>query len=496
MASRARSAVRPFLLLAVGSALTAGCGSTVQLREQIATQPGLLQGAGPTGQPAVGGTGPLATDVPVAKPGPRNEGSVSRPSGPTQHVAPRGTPEATVAIRGVTPTTITIGVITNDGVNGVSKQFGVKNADTGDQRATNEAIINYLNASGGFAGRKISPVFYEVDTSNYINSASNEGQRACESFTTDNNVYAVASGFGWVDNTFYGCLHKADVIVSASGEFVSDPFLRSYPNVYAPLGINTTRLLRTNVDALFRAGWFASSPRIGVVAYDNAGARAAVRDGLIPALKSHGLALSGAVYVASTFSGASDYSSAVLKFQSEGITHVMFAQAQMRAFSPVAASQRYYPKYALDSYQLPATAEANSSPDELRGSMGVGWMPGADLAPSMARRVVTPGLQRCVSAVRAAGQNLEQGLALWTTTRACDAWFLLRDTIARANRIPTTPDFLRTVEAGGTSFGPAGSFQTAFSPQRLHDGVSQYRLVAYQDACSCFRYASDVRPTL
>ena len=64
--------------------------------------------------------------------------------------------------------------------------------------------------------------------------------------------------------------------------------------------------------------------------------------------------------------------------------------------------------------------------------------------------------------------------------------------------IDRAPDFtiagFRTgAEALGT-FGAASTFRSTFAPRRLHDGAVSYRLFAFQDACSCYRYVSAPRP--
>jgi hypothetical protein len=70
---------------------------------------------------------------------------------------------------------------------------------------------------------------------------------------------------------------------------------------------------------------------------------------------------------------------------------------------------------------------------------------------------------------------------------------LLRDAF-NAGASPDEVGIRRAVESLGDAMGPAATFRTTLSPARTHDGASSYRLIAFEDACSCYKYISALRP--
>jgi hypothetical protein len=396
--------------------------------------------------------------------------------------------------RGVTATTISLGVYTVQAFSKVTASAGL-NIATGDQEAQARAVINYLNAHGGIAGRRIVPVFHDFDVARAATDVNSEYESACSAFTQDNHVYAVATPVGTLNDTFYACLAKAGVISSATADTKDAAFFRQYADTfYMPAETNTTRTLANAVRPMRATGWFGKAPRIGVVRTDTIEDKRAVDQGLKPALAAVGMRVSEEFAAPVTGDSSSAYSSAVLKFQAAGVTHVIFtALGSPIAFGSTAEAQQYHPKYGLNSRNGPASVLQASMPSsQLKGSMGYGWQPLNDVDAAHDPGVVSARAKECRSIMAKADQDMNTrsvaSVALWI----CDAIFFVRDALAGA------PDFtLGGFRAGAEALGryePASTFSSLVAPGRLHDGASSYRLFAFKDDCSCFVYTTPVRP--
>ena len=88
----------------------------------------------------------------------------------------------TASFRGVTPTTIKLGIVTID--YSCIAQF--VNFTYGNQPAIDQVFINDLNAHGGILGRTIVPVY-----KSYCPIGNTTALAACTSFTEDDKVFAV-----------------------------------------------------------------------------------------------------------------------------------------------------------------------------------------------------------------------------------------------------------------------------------------------------------------
>jgi ABC-type branched-subunit amino acid transport system substrate-binding protein len=391
---------------------------------------------------------------------------------------------------------IKIGALTATGAGKYQRTLGFENGATGDQVAMTRAVVDHINARGGLGGRKIDLVLYDLDPAEAATDQSSAMQAACTFFTQDKHVVAVASYVALVPDNFYQCMAKAHVPLVTPDEGVSSDFFRRYPNtVYMPSGPSYTRLLADSVDALWGAGWLTSGSTVGVVGYDTVDVHSIVDKGLVPALQRHGLKLATGMYTSTTTAAASEYNAGVLSFQARGVDRVFFAPGgQPIYFILAAAQQAYHPRYEMGSLEYPTVIAANNMPaDQLSGSMGLGWLPYMDLPSNQWASVTTPGIAECRKAMTQAKQDFSSGTTLGIAAWICDEWFFLRDAFA-AGATPDEAGLRRAAESLGRTFRPAATFASLLSTGRTHDGASQYRLLAYGDDCSCFRYISPVRP--
>lgn len=103
-----------------------------------------------------------------------------------------------------------------------------------------------------------------------------------------------------------------------------------------------------------------------------------------------------------------DFSSDVIKFRADGVTH-LFMDADADLFYPQQAqAQGYFARYAVESSDyIQPFLEDFAPPDQLRGMMGVGWVPtqDVDLAHNPGPNA---GQASCLAIMRQGGVDLSE----------------------------------------------------------------------------------------
>jgi ABC-type branched-subunit amino acid transport system substrate-binding protein len=492
--------VTPTRLLATGAIgfLTA-CGTTVPQ----AAPPGALS----TLEPSTGLAGPpVATQIPRGDTG-LAPGSVPAPTasaatgGPTGTGGAPGRPDVALTGPGVSATTITIGVtyLDNGAGSSYASSFGLKGLELGDVRAQVHALQSYINSHGGLAhGRALQVVMHPLDLSQ---SLSANAQAACADFTQDHKIYAAFSAIteNYPNDTFVPCLARSGAL-TLSGAYVpgsSKAFFARYPShYYAPGQFESVAAARTYVDGLHSAGYFSKGARVGLLYWDAPSFADAYRDGIVPALRRHGLGVTAAIPIrtAQTTSDAgpvlSSVQSAVLRFRSDRVDHVLFLDsggALAQYFMTGAQNQGYSPRYGLSSFSALPLLEANASPSQLEDSLAVGWEPTHDVAETRLPR--STAARDCDRIMSAAGIRPASSLDHWVIYRLCSGVFFLQQVMGRATDW-SPAGFRRTVEGLGS---PVASNALGFSERYTagkHWGTAAYRMLAFDNDCSCFVYTT------
>lgn len=252
--SRRRPSRLMFAVLCAFAVVTAGCSSTTQRNLDVAA-------AGPATASDTGAALPssdaFAVDSALPVPDTARPSASGRSDG-SAAVAPTGMDPTKIPTRsqGVTDTTISIGVPVLVNYDTVVNSFAAKGQTVGDQRAQAQAVVDYLNARGGMAGRQIKPVYQEWDSSN--GTFASQAQSTCVGLTQDHHVFAVANHtYGMA--TLVDCLARANTPLVAGGDTggwadqamldQNDQFL------YMPASLNFTRWA-VLVDGLVDAGFF------------------------------------------------------------------------------------------------------------------------------------------------------------------------------------------------------------------------------------------------
>ena len=499
----------------------AGCGSTVQqtardaaLRQQ-AGEPGLSDGefagdgggvAGELGGPAGPGGQASAGTASGRAGGPRG-GTAASAAGPGRAAVAPGVSAAP----GLTDTTVNVGLIIPVNAAAANAALGAGGVTTGDPKRNAEVVINDMNSRGGIAGRKIVPVYAEFDATS-AQPAEAQYQAACDRFTQDHKVFASMSGG---TESFVQCLTKAGVVIIEDNVAMSDgAMFRKYPTFFE-INMHLDRIAALEVAALqaqnYFSGWNSASGQpgpgeaeVGIITVDTPQFAHAVNDVLIPALRrvGHAPAPDNVVRVQEVRrqqdagAVAPAVSSAVLRFRSSGVTHVLIFESNAIAtllFANNADSQGYRPRYGVTSgngHQV--LIDAGAFPQgQLNGTVGIGWLPSIDIRPSEnpddgpysndARR-------RCIDLYKRNGVTYDNANAATVALTTCNSFNLFKLAMESAPSL-TRDGFVAAMNRLGTRFESASHFAVRFDADH-HDGNAAYRHWAYTPACGCMRYTS------
>ncbi len=361
-------------------------------------------------------------------------------AGVSATLPPGGISEGTVPLKpGSNRAPIKVGILYT--VNDAAESAGIDNGDTIAPSEVVRAFVKSYNASGGIGGRRIDPVYRNLNSSS--NDYEGGMQAACAAFTEDNHVEVVLNGVGYYSDTLMTCLAKASVPV-VSGDWVAPDRqdAKRFPLMVTPVTLVGEDRMSAVVKHLKASGYLRPSSRIGVVVEDCPIDQRVYSNGLKPAVAAAGLKITWTFEV-SCFQSIQDYaqqtsqmSSAVLQFRQRGVDRVMFvsqgAEANLVfAFSTVAESQGWHPSYALSSVAAPVALALNMAEGQLRNVRGVGWLPLVD-SHDPKQTSPTPTGAKCLERMKREGITPSSNTDHVFIYGTCDV-FSLYDSILRAS---------------------------------------------------------------
>jgi len=480
--------------------LAAGCGTTVSGTTAISGGGGGL-GSGPssnstsslsttngaTGANApTGGVGSTQAQSPTASGGSSSAG-VAGGSSAGAATVPSHAP-------GVTGTAIYIGVEycsscgTEDGVIGAAGA-----APSYDYRNVFNAMANYANTHGGLAGRKLVPIYYDY---NATTDVSAQDQAACANWTQDHKVFAIF-GAPATDDILRSCAeHEGGISLSTGGAEIGTTF-QKYPHYLDLVGLALDKLATVTVNGLSHAGYFTG--KLGLVTWDDPAYHYAVSNGYTPALAAHHLQAADTAYIsvpqqlnALTDTSAA-ISSAVTKFKTEGIDHVIVQDGPAGVFGGTgltlewmdqAKSQNYYPRYGQNSGNSPGWDVLPS--DEMDKALAVDQTD-IDTTRDVGWHTNTTR-ERCYKIEAAAGypvspSNLNDEVFAGAS---CDVVWFLQRMIGQLQAIDSTA-LINQAAKLGTSFASSEVYGTKLTAS-LHGGGGMVRTEQYLASCQCLRY--------
>ena len=528
-----------------------GCGSTVRVTgsattldqglgeaggalAEVGIDPSPAEVAPSGGSPSTGGTlGGSSGTVDGASSG--SDGTTgttvtsgSGTTGPTGTADTSGTPAATTGSGGsttggsatsttanglgVTDKTITVGVTVTSNGDAANSAIGASGITQGDARANIKALVDEINAAGGVAGRQLVAVVHAYDAQSTQSGATQDGA-ACSDFTEDHEVMAVFST-GLTD-LLPQCLKKAGVVQFASGGLVGKDkaFTQTYPASFQLGTMTQERILKDTVGALSRQNYFtgwntltgrpAIAPvKLAVISYDGASFKNAVTSTLLPGLRAagHPVDSTNVFYIlsaesqAGVGSQAAAIKSATLRMQQDGVTHLVFNDANgllLGLFATNAQSQQFFPRFGVTSGAGPQAIYDSGlvKAEQLNGMAGNGWLPTLDLPAADGSKLATEATARCLEIMkRRTGQTYTSTNAASIALIECDNFFLLVEALGRAPSLSPT-GLVAGMEAIGGTYTSA-LLPASFLSAQQHDNAVRAFDLNWVASCTCVRYSS------
>ncbi|MHB8465066.1 MAG: ABC transporter substrate-binding protein [Acidimicrobiales bacterium] len=400
--------------------------------------------------------------------------------------------------RGVTANTISIGFDDFPDVSQANAGIGGNQWTSDEPKSDGQAFVKYFNETGGLCGRQIVPVWAEEKV--VSGSTSDQAdQAACTTWTQDNTIFA-AMDFGNFRPARLDCLAKAGVLALDVGTLLTtdtNEATRYFKLLLQPYKITLDRFFPAYVDQLAAQGFFHKGAKVGLLYTDIPAEQRAIDRTLIPALKAKGITLADQAKVTHTYNidtlaaSESQTNSAVLKFQSDGVSEVLAPVDgySLMAFAGRANQQNYSPRYALStSDQQDNRGGMGQSAIWTAGTVDVVWLP----ALSWAEAQTNPGTQTCLGFLAKEGHRPphDQGVL---DLSYCDTLTFLRATLGRSQNL--TPD---GVSAAAATLGPQANGDLAWQWQMTatrHDGVGAVRVAAYGGGANGqWRYVTPLTP--
>jgi ABC-type branched-subunit amino acid transport system substrate-binding protein len=481
--------------------LAAACGSTVATTASTSTANGLggpavASGAAPDGTGALPGTdnntGTTALpagEAPTSLGTTTVAGTGSTTTGTSTVAGSRPVRDSLTGRPGVTPTTIKIGLELDGDAAATRAAFGLPAAKGPTAQQGFKIMFDYINAHGGFGGRKA--VMEVVETDVKEGTVEAQAQAACTKFTEDLKVFAVVASVAR-STTMFDCLaqHKTIGMPYYPGlAFSAQSWDRLKDYLYAPnyLAVQRGGII---VDSWVHLGLLTKTSAIGLISVDEpvrqqfaAQVRARLKDYGFTAKDEFKMSN---VHSVSDLSGTSaEMSNAVLKFRSEGIDRVLFANTGGGGptfFMPAAENQGYAPSYGISTYEFLRTLVQLAPAAALERSDGAGWSPAHDITNTK-YLPKNPARDKCAAIFK--GKITFTDTTMTSIGGICEPLLVLRDALDNVAR--GSPGFRQGFEALGRYNTPY-SDPLLFAPGRRHDGISMYRDFRWQKDCGCFYY--------
>lgn len=493
------------VIAATAIGLITACGSTVQTTGAVAgaandslTVPGSGAPSAPAGDglsvPAAGSSaaaaGSLGTTGSTTAVGTGTTTGSTTTSG-SAPVTSGGGSTGIVPSRapGVTASKVYLGIGYSSQTASVDRAIGASGAAPSyDSRDVVNAVIDYANKHGGFAGRQAQAIFFNVNLSEDKN---NQDQAACAQWTQDNKVALIESDSSTILDA---CAEKAGALAAGTGTGAT---FRQYPHLIDSDGIALERLGAATANGLYRAHYFAG--KLGLLTWDDPRYRATISAGYMPVLNSHGIKVWDTRYISvpqqagAIADMSAAVSSAVTKFRAEGIDHVIIQDGPAGVwagtgltleFMNQAKSQHYYPRYGQNAYNSPGWSGLPS--DEMNNALAIS---DTDLDSKFDKGWHTnQDREKCFKIEADAGYPVhssnvnDEGLA----GQYCDMIFLFQRAMNSVSVI-SNDTLVKAVEGLGTSFGSAFVYGSKFFAGR-RDGSDMVRTEIYHQSCSCLDF--------
>lgn len=388
----------------------------------------------------------------------------------------------------MTATTVKVGILYPEDVGPEANALGISGLVTGDNKAQAQAVVDYLNQHGGFAGHQIDPVYVAINATQNPDNPDLNYQAACASLTQDNSVFAVFTILNTPAN-FLTCMRQHGVTLLDDAAFADESTYGAIQGFfYTPSDFLDERLYRDEVDALVAQGWLTATTKVGLYSYADPEDQQVIDGAVIPELARFGMRPAAQEAVSNSVSGVSDNSNVTLQFRARGVNRVLPVLASPLFLMEAAQSQHYYPAFAVNSDFGPGALLETAAPaSELVGAAGMGWQPLADLDTAHQLPPISANARLCTQVMNQAGQGSSSATTQLLEAQICDVLFFAASALHSTRII--SPVSLATGKQGLSGFPSSLTFSVSF-PGGRPDGASAFRYLAYRSSCNCFSYTS------
>jgi len=265
---------RRYIAVTALALLAAACGSTVANTGsgQLGSSNGqtLTVPSGPTGSNAPGSVGNSGSGLPGSAGAGPGQAAAGAGSGQSTGQSAAGSSGGGASVAepgdgpGVTATTINIAAAYDPDAAAADSALGAANANPGDTKAEETAVINYINAHGGVAHRKLNPIWYKASVNQDANTTYEQG---CAAWTQDNKVFVLSGGSPILDQ----CTASEHAIGLAAGAIALETTAqnRKYPADINLTSVTIDHSMLVTINGLQRQGYFSKGAKVGVVTWDD-----------------------------------------------------------------------------------------------------------------------------------------------------------------------------------------------------------------------------------
>ena len=374
----------------------------------------------------------------------------------------------------------------------VAQALGWEVPDQGDLEAVIEAFVARANDTGGVAGRPILPV---VRIFNAITDSPISEEQLCNAITQDDQADVVVLTGQFQENA-RPCYAAAGTLMLDVTLFPVDRpgYADLAPYLWSPLLPSYDQLVGGLAEALESARWFDGAT-VGVVGIDNDMNRRVFAEVLQPRLAGAGVNVASVNWADPTdgTSLETGMQQATLDFKSAGVDKVIAVGGSRLAswMLDIGATQNFSPAYAVTSYDSPEFNIRNY-PDLMQGAVGISVLPGWDVHDDQYPAPANAAEALCLGIAADAGAAFESRANSRSALLYCDAVRLLQ--LAGDHAASLSPEGIgAAMWAIGDRFESASVYSVAFR-EGGYTGSAGYRLVAFDDSCSCMVIRSDTIP--
>lgn len=371
--------------------------------------------------------------------------------------------------------------------------IGGGGATLGDSRRQAQGVVDHINRTGGVAGLKLNPIFYEINVASSTNAAgrAREAQAACAAWEEDNEAFAFLVVLA-PDDGHLACAQKTNSPAISSAAIttltVDEETFAQMPNLlYNPSGLLADQRERAMVSQMVAEGVLTSKSKVGIMTDGNvAASKRVVQRTLRPELAKRKIEVVHEIAISDCLDAP--YSSYVLQMRRAGVTDVYMAAGNCGAapvlfFGRAADSQGWYPHILVGSDEAPGGMPGTQSRRVVEQIYGVGWQPRYDTAYSDGADV-SPTDALCGEIMEGIGEPQDDAFDM--ANSYCDALLFLQAALRGSTTI--TPDGLAAGAAAlRDTWQSVWTPRTNFAGGHLY-GANAIRPLAFSADCECMRY--------